>query len=116
MKTIEDLISRLDRLNYIDVSDKKLIARHGFEVSYSVEMSSSYIEDGVRKLSNGIACQIVVRVFNDGIYMASWGCESEEDNAKFLLWWIKNCSQVSRVNEEIRDNKASRLKLMWNSI
>lgn len=67
------------RMKWVE-SEKELslTSSEGIELKLSLE---------VRASDPSLPIQVIVRLFKNGVFLTSWGCESNYDNAYVLNWY-----------------------------
>ena len=80
---MQNLLSKLNGINFTSYNDKKLTSDDGFAVSYSVNLNET----------SGICdCifQVVVRVTYNDALVTHYGCVTIEETNEFGKWFLLN--------------------------
>lgn len=106
MENTQDFLNKLNKLTFTKFTDKVLHSMEGFEVSYSIEMTSM----------NSIPLQMILRIRKDDVYVTSWGCSSNEDNELVCSWWQKKVSELYNREYTNRSEKEDYFKNQFNKL
>jgi len=100
MKTIQELIAKLESLTYTGVSiDNRgaLLTEEGFDITYSV----NFLGDPPHRSDYPV--QIVIQIRKGDKYVFSWGCEDNESNRLFVNFYLKAKSFAYGEEMKIQD-------------
>jgi hypothetical protein len=82
-------LDQLDRLTFVSHENKTLQTNEGFEVSYNLELMGGVMTN--------YPIQFIFRIRKGDVYIATWGCSSNEDNALATSWWLKKCYALDQM-------------------
>jgi hypothetical protein len=99
MRTFNEFLAKLDKLNFVTSNIGKIVSEEGFEISYSTDLHS----DGF---------QIVIRVTYNGVHVKTWGCEDAQQQDEFGRWFVGK----KRAVEDIEYYKMDKTKAIGRSI
>jgi hypothetical protein len=113
-KETRDFINQFNGFEIEKADQKSVTFTNGIEVSYSLEVSSLFLQQFITKPNNkfNLAIQVVARVSMNGHYMSSWGCMNKYDNALILLWF----EEKSRYGQKARNKTQDNAKEEYNRI
>lgn len=77
---MQQLINKLDRINFTAYQDDKLTSADGWEVSYHIRLQEIITES---------AFQVVVRVGYKGSMVMHYGCITQEETNLFGVWFLR---------------------------
>lgn len=106
MQNTQGFLNGLDNLTFTKMVDKTLYTIEGFEVSHSIEMLST----------KHLPLQIVLRIRKDNVYVTSWGCSSNEDNALVSFWWLKKYGKLNDIEYTNKSEKQEHFKNQFNQL
>lgn len=106
METTQDFLNKLNKLTFTKFADRTLHSMEGFEVSYSIEITSM----------KSLPLQMILRIRKDNVYVTSWGCDSNEDNEIVCTWWQRKISELSNREYINRSEKEDYFKNQFNKL
>jgi hypothetical protein len=99
MKTFNEFLAKIDKLNFVSSNIGKIVSEEGFEITYSTDLDS----DGF---------QIVIRIAYNGVHISVWGCEDAQQQDEFGRWFLRR----KRAVEDIEYYKIDKTKAIGRSI
>lgn len=81
MKTVQDLIAKLESINWTHEDGKTLISSDGWKLSYDIK----FLTDPPH--STDYPVQIVIRVRRNNQHVMTWGCEDNASNRAFVNFY-----------------------------
>jgi hypothetical protein len=100
MKTFNEFLAKLDKLNFVSIEEKTLMSDNDFGVMYGNQIND--FKSVERALT------IVVRITYKGQYIMSWGIEEITEENQFLRWFE---SEKNRIRQEMFDKEEKVRKL-----
>lgn len=97
MKSIQDLINKLNSIKWVQVDGKTLISATGWKVSYSI----NFLTDPPHRSDYPV--QIVIQIRKGNTHVMTWGCEDNESNRLFVNFYEVAKSQAYRNEMEVED-------------
>lgn len=110
VNSIQDLLTKLGKLNFIKVDNKSLIADNGFEVSYSTK----FLGDPPHRSDYPV--QIVIQIRKEGKHVFTWGCEDNESNRLFVNFYIVAESNAYGAEMKVDDTFQEEGKKLFNEL
>jgi hypothetical protein len=101
MKTFNDFLAKLDKLNFVQqsASDKSITSDEGFEISYRTDLHNE-------------GFQIIIRVTYNNVHVKTWGCENAQQQNDFGKWFLEK----KHIVIENEYNKMEKTKAIGKSI
>lgn len=109
MNTISEFLTALDKLNFVDFRDDKLVSKDGFSIGIDTEINESLT-------GNIPAAQIILRITRGNTYVQSWGSTSEDDNKEIVLWFAKLRYAIEEKQREEERETEKRDKALFNML
>jgi hypothetical protein len=106
METIQDFLNKLNKLSFTNYDDKTLHTEEGFDISYDIEMTSMV----------KLPLQVIFRVRKDNVYVMSWGCGSNDDNAIACIWWQRKVAELDNIKYKNKREKQDHFKNQFNKL
>lgn len=106
--SIETVLNTLRTFNYTSVDGDKLEGEDGVEVSYQVKLANSLMD------MDTLPLQVVIYVRINGQHAYTWGCESNEDNGKFVKWFVHTKMIVDEDRFEKEDKLSEEARTSWS--
>jgi hypothetical protein len=106
METTLEFLNKLDKLSFTSYKAKTLHTEEGFDISYDIEMTSM----------NYLPLQFIFRIRKENVYVTSWGCSSNDDNAFACAWWWRKISELSNREYKNRSEKEDHFKNQFNKL
>jgi hypothetical protein len=104
---MQNLINKLDNINFNTYNEKQLISNDGWAVGYSINLNDTH---GICESM----FQVVIRVTYKGALVMNYGCVTIEETNQFGLWFI--IKKVGVNNAEYKERRENELdgKALYN--
>lgn len=109
MNTISEFLTALNKLNFVDFRDDKLVSKDGFSIGIDTEINESLT-------GNIPAAQIVLRIRREKTYIQSWGSTSEEDNTEIVRWFVTHKYAILKQKRNEERETEKRDEMLFNML
>ena len=109
MNKIEDLITKLDKITF-NTRGTSSVSNDVWKVSYSTKLSTHFLG------ATDYSVQIVIHVMYKGQVVQTWGCIDNQDNAKFVNWFVKAKNQASDLEYKIEKSDRKHGESMFKDL
>ena len=111
MNNLTEVLAKLNKVEWTESQRGKSIKgefmNSEFEVTFRLE------QNNILSLQSSlpITCDIFVRI--DNVHAFRWGCEDNDEIAKFQKWFLQTESKADEVSRLARDVEESRVKNLF---
>lgn len=96
INSFKEFLNKLDKITWVSPdkdllisSNKTLVSNKGhWKMSYSIEQMTSLHD-------RNVPFRAVVKLWFDGQMVQFWGCVDNEENADFILWFIRKKNSIN---------------------